>query len=197
LSGTIRVDHFGWSTFDALLPWSVTPSEAVISTGAWHMLANPATDDAVRTQVRDGVRQAIVDAAFSQAGAYGGEHSSFQIYPAWFSYTGGDGDHGNTQYNGRPSAVVEPLYPYYRDDAQTSTYGPAPGLVPGGPNYYSSGSYDIPNRSCPAYAYRDWSVGCDWTGSTCASSSWEITEPMIACQGLFVLLASFLMSGAE
>ena len=127
--------------------------------------------------------------------AYGGEHSSFQIYHAWFSYTGGDGDNGNASYNGLPTTVVEPFYPYYPDDDQTSTYGPAPGLVPGGPNASYSGSYDIPNMEFPAYAYRDWSVGCDWTGSACASSSWEVTEPMAAYQGPFVLLVAFMMSG--
>ena len=125
--------------------------------------------------------------------AYGGEHSSFQIYHGWFSYTGADGDHGNADYNGRPAAVLEPLYPYQPEDTQTSTWGPAPGLVPGGPNWYYGGSYEIPNRSFPAYAYRDWSVGCDWTGSTCASASWEITEPMCAYQGPVVLLLSFVM----
>ena len=125
--------------------------------------------------------------------AYGGEHSSFQIYHGWFSYTGIDGDHGNAAYNGKPAGVDEPLYPYYSDDDQVSVYGPAPGLVPGGPNWYYSGSYTIPNRSFPDYAYRDWSVACDWDGSTCTSSSWEITEPMCAYQGPAVLLLSLVM----
>lgn len=126
--------------------------------------------------------------------AYGAEHSSFQIYHAWFSYTGNDGDNGNASYNGRPAAVEEPLYPYYPDDAQTSMYGPAPGLVPGGPNFYYSAGYTIPMRERPAYAYRDFSVGCEWTGSACNASSWEITEPALGYQGPFVLLASFFMS---
>jgi hypothetical protein len=125
--------------------------------------------------------------------AYGGEHSSFQIYHGWFSYTGGDGDGGNAQYNGKPPDVDDPLYPYHPDDAQTSTHGPAPGIVPGGPNWYYGGGYDIPNRTYPAYAYRDWSVGCDWDGGRCLSASWEITEPMCAYQGPFVLLVSFYM----
>ncbi|RLE27476.1 MAG: hypothetical protein DRJ65_02685 [Acidobacteria bacterium] len=124
--------------------------------------------------------------------AYGGEQSSFQIYHGWFSHTGLDGDNGNVTYNGKPANVEEPLYPYYPDDDQISTYGPAPGLVPGGPNWYYGGSYDIPNRSYPAYAYRDWSVGCDWNGSECASASWEITEPMCAYQGAVVLLLSLV-----
>ena len=68
--------------------------------------------------------------------------------------------------------------------------------MPGGPNPYYSGSYDIPNIGLPAYAYRDFSVGCDWDGATCRAASWEITEPMAAYQGPFVLLASFMMSGS-
>ena len=125
---------------------------------------------------------------------YGGEHSSFQIYHAWFSHTGGDGDHGNADFNGKPAAVTEPLYPYYPADTQISVHGPAPGLVPGGPNWYYSGTYEIPNRTFPAYAYRDWSVGCDWNGSACASSSWEVTENDTRYQGPLVLLVSFFMS---
>ncbi len=40
--------------------------------------------------------------------AYGAEHSSFHIYHGWFSYTGGDGDHGNATYTGKPASVTEP-----------------------------------------------------------------------------------------
>jgi hypothetical protein len=122
--------------------------------------------------------------------AYGGEHSSFQIFHGWFSNSGSDGDHGNAKYNGKPAKVVEPLYPYHPDDTRTSTYGPAPGLVPGGPNFYYDGGYDIPNRSFPAYAYRDFSTAWD-NGQ---ALSWEITEPMQAYQGPVVLLLSFLMA---
>jgi len=121
--------------------------------------------------------------------AYGGEHSSFQIFHGWFSIDGADGDHGNSLYNGKPDGIVEPLYPYFPDDVQTSTYGPAPGLVPGGPNFYYSGAYPIPNREFPAYAYRDFSTAWDEGRAL----SWEITEPMQAYQGPVVLLLSFLM----
>jgi hypothetical protein len=131
---------------------------------------------------------------FTNMAAYGGEHSSFQIYHAWFSYTGNDGDHGNATYNGKPSSTAEPQYPYFADDNATSTYGPPPGIVPGGPNFYYSGSYTIPNRDRPAYAYRDFSVGCEWDGAACRAAAWEITEPMAAYQGPVVLLLSFMMS---
>ena len=126
--------------------------------------------------------------------AYGGEHSSFHIFHSWFSFTVNDGDHGNTTYNGKPTAVTEPLYPYYADDSETSTYGPAPGLMPGGPNWYYDGTYTIPDRTYPAYAYRDFSVGCGWNGSLCTAASWELSEPDVGYQGPLVLLASFVMS---
>jgi hypothetical protein len=126
--------------------------------------------------------------------AYGGEHSSFHIFHSWFSFTVNDGDHGNTTYSGKPSSVTEPLYPYYASDAETSTYGPAPGLMPGGPNWYYDGTYTIPNRTYPAYAYRDFSVGCGWNGSICTAASWELTEPDVGYQGPLVLLTSFVMS---
>ena len=126
--------------------------------------------------------------------AYGGEHSSFQIFHSWFSFTVNDGDHGNTTYNGKPQDVTEPLYPYYAADSATSTYGPAPGLVPGGPNWYYDGTYVIPNRTFPAYAYRDFSVGCGWNGTACTASSWELTEPDVGYQGAVVLLLAFVMS---
>ncbi len=127
--------------------------------------------------------------------AYGGEHSSFQIFHSWFSFTVNDGDDGNATYNGKPAAVVEPLYPYYASDSATSTYGPAPGLVPGGPNWYYDGMYVIPNRTYPAYAYRDFSVGCGWNGTVCTASSWELTEPDVGYQGAVVLLLAFVMTG--
>jgi hypothetical protein len=130
----------------------------------------------------------------SNMAAYGAEHSSFQIYHSWFSVTDADGDHGNATYNGLPMGVDEPLYPYYPDDDQRSMFGPAPGIVPGGPNFYYSGGYTIPNRDRPAYAYRDFSVGCEWNGSSCNASGWEITEPSLSYQGPFVLLVSFFMS---
>lgn len=125
---------------------------------------------------------------------YGGEHSSFQMYHSWFSYTNGDGDHGNVTFNGKPTSVDEPMYPYHPGDAQTSLHGPAPGFVVGGPNPAYSGTFSIPNLSRPAYAYRDFSVACAWNGSACTGSSWEITEPMDAYQGPVVLLLSLLMS---
>jgi len=266
ISARAHADAFPFDSWDGLLPYDVTPSENVIAAGAWHTLLDPSAPQATKTRAGDGVRAALVERAFDQAGIYGGmfgntndgwnwgwgsnraqasyganlmmaahfdilgghtraeveflaqkhfhfllglnplnmlymtnmaayrgEHSSFQIYHSWFSFNINDGDHGNPLYNGLPQGVIEPLYPYYPDDDQTSQFGPPPGIVPGGPNWYYGGFYDIPNRDRPAYAYRDFSVGCDWDGGQCLACSWEITEPMAAYQGPFVLLASFMM----
>ena len=131
----------------------------------------------------------------------GAEHSSFQAYHHWFSHTGGDGDNGNVDFNGKPENVNEPLYPYYKDDNQTSKYGPAPGLVVGGPNgqYGTMQGIWVPpaKEEYPARAYRDFSVGCKWNGSRCVAASWEITEPALGYQGSFMLLVSFFMSPAN
>lgn len=126
--------------------------------------------------------------------AYGGEHSSFQMYHGWFSYNGKDGDNGNPQYNGKPTWVNEPLYPYYVDDTQTSIYGPAPGLVVGGPKLSYTGSYIIPKKNFPAYAYRDFSVATGTIGASGVGAvSYELTEPDVAYQGPFLALVSFFM----
>lgn len=260
-------DAFPWDTWDGMIPNTVTPGEATISTGAWHYLLNASGTAAVKSKIQSGVAKGLVNPAFTADGpyggmfgsstngwdwswgsnrsqayyglnlfmaarfgilgthteaevvalaqkhlhymlglnplnmvymtnmaAYGGEHSSFQIFHSWFSFTANDGDHGNATYNGKPEGVVEPLYPYNPSDTATSTYGPAPGLVPGGPNWYYDGTYVIPNRTFPAYAYRDFSVGCGWNGSVCTASSWELTEPDVGYQGAMVLLTAFMMS---
>ena len=271
MDGTIAsagsiVSSFAWASWGGTIG-SATPADGVLSNGAWHVLLDGASEEALRASVRTGVEAALLDPAFEEDGAYGGmrggpgngwdyswgsnraqasyganllmarhlgvlgaytadqiadrahehmhfllglnplsmvylsnmaayggEHSSFQVYHAWFSITGDDGDHGNAMYNGRPTWVDEPLYPYHPDDTATSMHGPAPGLVVGGANYYYSCSYEIPDRDRPAYAYRDFSVGCDWDGAQCRACAWEITEPSNSYQGPFILLSSFLMS---
>src|SRR5262249_7546978 len=64
-------DAFPWDTFDGLLPYTATPGESVISTGAWHYLMNASGTASVKTKVRTGV-QALVDSAFAHDGPYGG-----------------------------------------------------------------------------------------------------------------------------
>jgi hypothetical protein len=72
-------------------------------------------------------------------------------------------------------------------DVRTSTYGPPPGYVPGGPNKDTSVTLSPPAGQPPQKSYRDW----NGTGSD-AQASWEITEPAIYYQAAYVkLIAAF------
>ncbi len=127
--------------------------------------------------------------------AQGGEHSSWQFYHAWF----GDSTRtsSSTNFLGKPAGVVEPDYPYYKgtdnhgiNDNKSSTLGPPPGFVPGGPNKNYSGD-GVPPGNAVYYNrfYRDWADQTVWTVLT-----WEITENSIGYQGPYVALASYFMS---
>ena len=113
---------------------------------------------------------------------YGGEHSVFQDYHGWFCY-------GSSLYDGKPASVVEPFYPYYPADNQTSIYGTAPGLVVGGPNRYYSGNQTPPaNQVYYHRFYRDWHY--EDTGNR---KSWEVNEVGIYYTGSYLCLGSFFM----
>jgi endoglucanase len=124
----------------------------------------------------------------------GGEHSSWQVFHDWFGQS--RSAYSRSRFVGKPLAVVEPGYPYFdgtdnhgiRDD-KTSLFGPAPGFVPGGPNWNYSGDAVPPRGSRhPARSYRDWNDQGVWTART-----WEITEPSIGYQGPYVaLVAAFV-----
>jgi hypothetical protein len=123
--------------------------------------------------------------------ARGGEHSSFQFYHAWFGDSNSSFSRSN--YLGKPAAIAEPDYPYFRgtdnlgvNDDKLSTFGPAPGFVPGGPNAGYSGTAIPPkNAGASNRFYRDWADQTDWTAVT-----WEITENSIGYQGPYVALAA-------
>ncbi|MEL6863485.1 MAG: glycoside hydrolase family 9 protein [Bacteroidota bacterium] len=72
------------------------------------------------------------------------------------------------------------------DNTQTSTYGPAPGFVTGGPNKdFSVTSLSPPHGQPDQKCYLDFNDS--WP-----NNSWEITEPAIYYQAFFVrLLANF------
>jgi subtilisin family serine protease len=85
------------------------------------------------------------------------------------------------------------------DDVRTSTYGPPPGFIPGGPNYTWSldgccpGGCGSQNADCvvlsppsgqpPLKAYKDWNAG--WP-----QNSWSVTENTIYYQAAYLLLIS-------
>jgi endoglucanase len=95
--------------------------------------------------------------------AYGAEKSVNEIYHAWFT-------------NGS-----------IWDNALTSSNGPAPGYVPGGPNKQYAGPVagitDQPHQK----AYKDWNTAYP-------ENSWEITEPAIYSQASYVMLLARLLS---
>jgi len=121
----------------------------------------------------------------------GGEHSSWQIFHAWFGQS--QNAHSRLNHVGKPPYVVEPHYPYLRGtdnlgvrDDKESVYGPAPGFVPGGPNRDYSGNASPPRGAAyPNRAYRDWNDQSAWTART-----WEVTENSIGYQGPYVALVA-------
>lgn len=100
----------------------------------------------------------------SNMGSYGAEKSASQIYHTWFA----DGS--------------------VWDDALTSTYGPAPGFVPGGPNstYTSDTSLSPPYNQPHQKSYLDF--------NSIATASWEITEPGIYYQATYVRLLAQIIN---
>jgi hypothetical protein len=128
----------------------------------------------------------------------GGEHSSWQVFHHWFGQS--LSAHSRSRYLGKPPSVFEPHYPYFtgtdnhgRRDDKASTFGPAPGFVPGGPNKDYSGDAVPPGDARhPGRSYRDWSDQSAWTART-----WEITENSIGYQGPYVALASAFVAGGS
>jgi hypothetical protein len=126
--------------------------------------------------------------------ALGGEHSSWQVYHAWFGLS--DNAFSRAQYIGKPGAVAEPHYPYFTGtdnhgihDNKASALGPAPGFVVGGPNAAYGGDATPPLGAVyPNRFYRDWNDQTVWTART-----WEITENSIGYQGPYVALGSYFM----
>lgn len=96
---------------------------------------------------------------------YGGERCVNELYHIWFA----DG----TEY----------------DNALTSSKGPAPGYVTGGPNpTFSVGSISPPANQPAQKSYLDFNDG--WP-----NSSWEITEPAIYYQAAYLrFLAHFVQA---
>jgi len=92
---------------------------------------------------------------------YGAENSATEIYHQWFS----DGSDW--------------------DNSLTSLYGPAPGYVPGGPNKdFSLSSPSPPANQPPQKSYANFNSGFP-------TNSWEITEPAIYYQSIYVRLLAY------
>lgn len=99
--------------------------------------------------------------------AYGGDDCANEIYHSWFA-------------NGT-----------VWDNAISSTKGPAPAYVQGGPNKnYAIAAVTPPYNQPPQKAYKDWNTV--WNG-TFSEDSWEITEPAIYYQASYISLLARVM----
>jgi len=124
--------------------------------------------------------------------AFGGEHSSFQFFHLWFGDT--RVAYSRANFLGKPANVNEPDYPYFTgtdnhgiSDNKTSTLGPPPGFVPGGPNASYGGTASPPrNAGALNRFYRDWADQTVFSAQT-----WEITENSIGYQGPYIALAAY------
>ena len=99
--------------------------------------------------------------------AMGADKSANQIYHGWFA------DETNW------------------DDALNSLYGPAPGYLVGGPNhYFSVNTLNPPFGQPDQKSYLDFNSG--WP-----NNSWEITEPSISYQAVYVRLLANYATGTS
>ena len=128
-------------------------------------------------------------------------HYFHGINPLNFVYLTSMGSKGANA--GAERSVMEIYHGWFKDgsiyDGSSSTYGPAPGFVVGGPNgnYYNdtiaSGGTPVtpPANNPPMKSYRDWNT--IWP-----DCSWSVTEPAIYYQSAYVLaLSPFVSLGSS
>ena len=102
--------------------------------------------------------------------AYGGDSCVNEFYHSWFG-------------NGT-----------IWDNVFTSTNGPAPGYLIGGPNKdFSIPGISPPGGQPPQKSYREWNTG--WNG-TANENSWEITEAGIYTQAAYISLLVRVMANS-
>ncbi|MDX1935362.1 MAG: glycoside hydrolase family 9 protein [Capsulimonadales bacterium] len=115
--------------------------------------------------------------------------------PLGFVYLTNMGERGAKL--GASKSVMEVYHHWFQDgsplyDGPGSKLGPAPGFVPGGPNYHFTRKWIAPPYGEPPMkAYREWNTG--WNNERRdTENSWEITEPAIYYQAAYtMLLAAF------
>ena len=126
---------------------------------------NPASEDSYRAKAKEMLHyfhgvNPLGTVYLSNMYTFGAERSANEIYHTWF-YDGSNWD-----------------------NALTSLYGPAPGFVVGGPNAnFSVGTLSPPSDEPMQKAYLDFNDGYP-------NSSWEITEPAIYYQAIYLRLAA-------
>jgi hypothetical protein len=137
----------------------------------------------------------------------GASHGIWRIYHQWFGNY--DVPFSYHRFMGKPSSVVDPLYPYFAgtdnfgvSDSGPSTYGPPPGIVTDGPSreYYSFGLKAIPpllaGGAEPPYekAYRDWNYVGPRRSKT---QPWVVNETGIYYISSYTALASAFVDQFE
>jgi hypothetical protein len=127
----------------------------------------------------------------SNTESMGGKHCVWHLFNTWFSSF--NNPSGESNFVGKPSNVVDPLYPYVAGDNESSSYGPPPGYVPGGPTYQylqlggMSVPPNLPGKTEAPYAkaYRDFCNG---------SQPWLVNEAGIYETSSYMALASLFAS---
>jgi len=141
----------------------------------------------------------------TNSNAIGASHGVWRIYHQWFgNYNNatGPGTFSYDNFIGKPTAVVDPLYPYYSgtdnfgiSDSGPSSFGPPPGIVPDGPGhgYSDQGGQSIPPKlsggGYPPYEkqYRDW----DWVDPIGNQSvPWVVNETGLYYTASYMIVAS-------
>jgi len=108
-------------------------------------------------------------------------HTLHGVNPMGITYLSNMGDFGAER-------SVDEIYHYWFadgsrfDSASTSSIGPAPGYVPGGPNAGYSGQQSPPAGQPISKSWFDWNTPSDF------DRPWEITEPAIYYQSAYVAL---------
>ena len=136
----------------------------------------------------DGTNAALYDAAAEDT-----LHSMHGVNPPGLTYLTHMGDFG------AGSSVNETYHEWFAhgtawDNATTSLFGPAPGILTGGPNpgfapdpSYGGPALVPPQGQPPLKSYRDWNTSFP-------ENSWEVTECHIPYQAAYVQLVSWFTS---
>jgi len=97
---------------------------------------------------------------------------------------------------GGDKCMMEPYHQWFADgsplyDGAGSTYGPGPGFLAGGADYFFTKSFVAPPYGEPHQkAFKDWNTG--WNASQGDNeNSWEITEPAIYYQAAYTLVLGY------
>jgi hypothetical protein len=156
--------HYTWGSNQLKSEWANVLTFAIklnVGSTAQRNLAREVAEEYLHyIHGRNPLSQLYLSNMGTKGANLGGDKSAMEVYHSWFG-------HGSSLYDGA-----------------SSTYGPIPGYLVGGPNqFFSIPSMSPPGGQPPAKSFRDWNTG--WP-----ENSWEITEPAIYYQAAYSLLLS-------